>query len=89
MEYAEESFVEMVPEKTKLLCFTPSGQEMVSYYWSVARPVSLLGHSISFTDKAEHVGILRSTQPGNMPNILERQSAHTRAIFSLLPAGLG
>ena len=52
MEYVEKSFVEMVPEKNKLLCFTPRGQVMVSYYWSVARPVSLGGYCISFTDKA-------------------------------------
>ena len=76
-EYANKSFVEMVPEKTKLLCFTPSGQELVSYYWSVAKPLSLGNQTINFTDKAEHVGILRSTKPGKTLNGLDRQSAHT------------
>ena len=88
MDYASEYHVEMVPEKTKLLCFVPRGQETQAYYWKVASPISMAGHQINFSDLAEHVGILRSTLAGNMDNIIARQAAHTRALYSVLPAGL-
>ena len=35
MEYAEEYHIDMVPEKTKLLCYTPHGQHLDKYYWKV------------------------------------------------------
>ena len=88
MEYAAEYHVEMVPEKTKLLCYTPRGQKYQTYYLKVASPISMLGETVSFSEDAEHVGILRSTSAGNMANILSRQAAHTRALFAVLPAGL-
>ena len=78
----------MVPEKTKLLCFSPKNRHLDAYYWKTISHVSVNGHKIDFTDEAEHVGILRSTQAGNMASILARQSAHTRAVLSVLPAGL-
>ena len=34
------------------------------------------------------MGILRSTYSGNMPHVLARQSAHSRAIFGVLSSGL-
>ena len=46
------------------------------------------GLRIAFSEEAEHVGILRSTQAGNIANILSRESAHTRAVHAVLPAGL-
>ena len=75
-------------EKTKLLCFTPRGQDIASYYWKVTSPISMFGSKVEFSDEAEHVGILRSTEAGNMANILAREAAHTRALYSVLPAGL-
>ena len=88
MEYAQNNHVEMVPEKTKLLCYTPKGHEASANYWKAVCPISMDGHSISFSEEAEHVGILRSSQPGNMPNVLAREAAHSRAIFGVLSNGL-
>ena len=88
MEYASEHHVEMVPSKTKLLCFTPRGKDDLAYYQKLTSPISMGGKSIPFSDDAEHVGIIRSTHSGNMPNVLSRQSAHSRALFSVLPCGL-
>ena len=88
MDYAEEYHIEMVPEKTKLLCYTPRGQHLDTYYWKAVSPITMEGLRIPFTDEAEHVGILRSTQAGNMANLLSRESAHTRAVYAVLPAGL-
>ena len=88
MEYATDNHVEMVPEKTKLLCYAPRGQGDTAYYWKAACPISMDGHNIKFSEEAEHVGILHSSKPGNMPNVLARQSAHTRALFGVLSSGL-
>ena len=78
----------MVPEKTKLLCYTPRGQGLDTYYWRVVSPISMQGMKIGFSEEAEHVGILRSTQAGNVANLLSRESAHTKAVHAVLPAGL-
>ena len=40
----------------------------------------MFGQKIEFSEEAEHVGILRSTQAGNLVNVLARQAAHTRAL---------
>ena len=88
MDYAAEFHIEMVPEKTKLLCYTPRGQKIDTYYWRVVSPVSMDCQMIPFSEEAEHVGILRTSQAGNMANNLARQSAHTRALHGVLPAGL-
>ena len=89
MEYANDEYhVEMVPEKTKLLCYTPRGQDLDTYYWRVASPITMEGFRVGFSQEAEHVGILRSTNAGNTPNLLSRQTAHTRAVHAVLPVGL-
>ena len=86
-EYCKQFHVELVPSKTKLLAFTPPNHQMDIYLQQLTSPVSLGGHEIEFCTSAEHVGILRSPE-GNMPNILSRLSAHTRAIMSVLPIGM-
>ena len=87
MEYAEDYHVEMVPEKTKLISFTPKGLENYVYYQRITSPISVAGQKISFSNDAEHVGIVRSSS-GNMPNVLARQSAHTRALYGVMSSGL-
>ena len=89
MQYAKDYHITMVPEKTKLLCYTPKGQELNTQYWESVSPVHMNGLKIPFSKDAEHVGILRSTTPGCMASLLARMTAHTRAVFSVLPAGLG
>ena len=42
---------------------------------------------VSYSTSAEHVGIIRSIEGGNMPHILGRISAHTRAVASILFCG--
>ena len=78
---------ELVPDKTKLLCFTPRGMETTAFYWKLVSPVSLGPTKIPFSNEAEHVGILRSVD-GNLPNVMSRISAHTRALNVVLPVGL-
>ena len=86
-EYCQKYSVTLVPEKTKLLAFTPTGCEILTDYAKIISPISINGAFIPFSDSAEHVGIVRSIH-GNGPNILARLSAHRRAVYSVLPAGL-
>ena len=43
-EYCQKYHVELVPEKTKLLCFCPKGLESSSFNWKLVSPI-LLGPS--------------------------------------------
>jgi hypothetical protein len=88
MQYAADSHITMVPEKTKLLCYTPRGREADAMYWEAVSPVTMAGLTVPFSREAEHVGILRCTAPGSMASVLARLSAHTRAMYAVLPAGL-
>ena len=87
MEYCKQHNVTLVPEKTKLLAFCPAGSETEVDYAKIISPINIYGQSIPFSDSAEHVGIVRSVH-GNLPNIQARLSAHKRAVFSVLPAGM-
>ena len=87
LEYCERFAVTLVPEKTKLLAFSPPNCEMLVKYAKIISPISISGEHINFSDAAEHVGIVRSVH-GNMPSILSRLSAHRRAVHSIMPAGL-
>ena len=86
-EYCAKYHVELVPEKTKLLCFSPPGLESSVAYWKSVSPVSLGSKKIAFNAEAEHVGIVRSVH-GNLPSILSRISAHNRALQSVLGSGI-
>ena len=46
VEYCNKYHVELVPEKTKLLCYSPSGLTSSTLYWKLASPVlAILGLS--------------------------------------------
>ena len=79
--------MELVPEKTKLLCFSPRNQDAVAFYWKFASPLKLGAKPIKFCEEAEHVGIIRLVN-GNIAHIFGRISAHNNALRSVLPAGL-
>lgn len=87
-EYCREYFVTLVPEKIKLLAYTPSGLEQEVEYSKLTSPINISGCPIPFTDTAEHVGVVRSSVARNLPNIMARLSAYKKASFMLLPAGL-
>ena len=87
VEYCAKYHVELVPEKTKLLCFSPSNLESSVFYWKLVSPVSLGEKKIPFSNEAEHVGVVKSIH-GNLPNILARISAHKGALMAFLLAGL-
>ena len=54
----------------------------------ISNPLSLNGKKIDFSTAAEHVGILRSCDGSNMPNMLERFSSHRNSLRAVLPTGM-
>ena len=87
IEYCNKYHVELVPEKTKLLCYSPSGLSSSTLYWKLVSPVSLGSSKLEFSNEAEHVGVLRSVN-GNLPNLLARMSAHNAALMGVLQCGM-
>ena len=55
LEYCEKYSVTLVPEKTKLLAFCPTGSESLVEYAKIISPIFIKGTLISFCDSAEHV----------------------------------
>ena len=88
IQYCQQYFVELVPEKTKLLAYVPKSLSHSVEIQKLANPLSLDGHKISFSSHAEHVGILRSCDGGNMANILDRFSSHKNSLRAILPSGM-
>ena len=72
----------MCPEKTKLVRFSKLADEEMEEM----NPIIINGIQIPFRECAEHVGILRSTQ--YLPNIMNRISAHRKALGAVLFTGL-
>ena len=58
LEYCKKYSVTLVPSKTKLLAFCPSGSEQEVQYAKIISPISIDGTPIPFSDSAEHVGIV-------------------------------
>ena len=86
LEYCRKYNVTLVPEKTKLLAFSPDDSEFLTMYAKIASPVNINGVYIPFSEEAGHVGILRSVH-GNKPHLLDRLASHRKAMFCLLPVG--
>ena len=83
--FSGRNLVEQGAEKTKLQKFTPrrwTEKDDVGL-----NPIKINGKQIPFSETAEHVGLVRSTD-GNGPAIAARFSAHRRALAGVLHAGL-
>lgn len=87
LDYCSKHHVTLAAEKTKLLAFsTPQHKNYVDHQISI-NTLSINNIPIMVTTEAEHVGVLCSSH-GNLPHILGRISAHSKALFYVLPAGL-
>ena len=85
--YCAKYDVELVPDKTALLAFIPSGDKVASCDKEIIE-LSLHDHKIPFVDQTTHLGVVRTVCPGNMAAIVDRMTAHRRKVFAILPAGL-
>ena len=79
--------MELVPEKTKLLVWSPSSRSSDTRLLKLSCPIIIDDKIIKYSTSAEHVGIRRAVDGGNMPHILDRIGAHTRALASVLHTG--
>ena len=77
--------VEMTPDKTQLQVFSPPN--FLQYYKST-NYLKISGIPLSFTDTAEHVGIICSTTSVYNPHVLQRIVAHKCALGAVLSARL-
>ena len=85
--YCEKYQVKLVGPKTKLLVFTTKTNAHLANIELAAADIVVDGETIIPTTQASHVGVVRSVE-GNSPNIIERLSAHRKAVFSVLHGGL-
>ena len=83
LDYCKKFEVSLCAGKTKLLRIAGSQSKQ---NLDVYNAIKISGQKIDFSNYAEHVGILRSVD-GNLPNLLGRLAAHTRALNSTLSAG--
>ena len=85
--YCEKHHVKLNTGKTKLQAYSNTYTRDQVYYEKLVSPVNISGQKILFTEEAEHVGVLRSTE-GNIKHIMDRLTAHRRAIAAVTPLGL-
>ena len=74
--YCTRNHVTLVPEKTKLLAWSPARQHQSTNLLKLECPVQMDNMPLEFSPSAEHVGIIRSTEAGNMPHVLERIASY-------------
>ena len=86
--YCRKYKVQMTPEKTQLQVFSPPTLYQDVKYFKTTNYLNISGIPLSFSSSAAHVGIIRSTTSGNNPHILQRITAHKRALGAVLAAGL-
>ena len=67
--YCSKYQVEMTPEKTKLLIFSPNNSNCYATYYTNCNYLSINSVPLASVPTAEHVGVVHSTH-GNSPNIL-------------------
>ena len=85
--YCDKFQVKLVASKTKLLVFTTRKTELKAKIELASIDISIDGNEIVPSPQATHVGVERSPE-GNAANISSRLTAHRKAVFGLLHAGL-
>ena len=85
--YCDKFHVKLVGSKTKLLVFNSKETVIRSEVDLASTIITVNGDVISPSPEASHVGVIRSVE-GNEANILSRLSAHRRAMYGLMSAGL-
>ena len=86
-EYCRKYRVKLEPKKTKLLGFYNKSSETLVKLAEKMGGITLNKVKVEFSSQAEHVGVIRSCD-GNLPNLLNRISAHKKSLGSVLSAGL-
>ena len=87
INYCKKYHVMLAPEKTKLLAFAAPRHKTLIQFTKLTSKLEIENTEIQFSDTADHVGIVRSSS-GNLPHILDRVTAHRKALYAVLPAGV-
>ena len=82
-DYCKKYSVTLCEEKTKLLRITNKCEDILEQM----NPIVINDKHIDFENSAEHVGIIRSNE-GNLPNLMNRFSAHRKALAAVLFTGI-
>ena len=85
--FCDKFQVKLVGSKTKLLVFTTKATAIQARVELAVTTIDVDGHNIVPSNQAPHVGVIRCPD-GNSPNIAARLSAHRKAVYSVLYAGL-
>ena len=82
LNYCQRFNIELCADKTKLLMLKRNNdQSFVAF-----NPININRNQISFSNQAEHVGVIRSCD-GNIPNLMNRFAAHRGSIAANLFTG--
>ena len=76
-----------VPEKTKLLVYSPKGDTSASILGPTL-PITMDDSPLSPSKQAEHVGVLRSTCGTNLPALTSRIAAHGKSLYAVISVGM-
>ena len=82
--YCRKYGVTLSHEKTKLLRITRKEPTELETY----NPIAIDNHTIDFSEEAEHVGVIRSSEKGNLPHLMNRINAHRKALAATLSSGI-
>ena len=88
LAFCKKYNVSLSPGKTKLQVMCTSTMKTIVDHAAATIPLFIDGCRIDFEENVEHVGLLRSSA-GNLPTILEKFSAHNKALGAVLHAGMG
>ena len=84
-EYCAKYGVEMGPEKTKLLVFSPHSIDSYSEYYKLCNYLEINGVPIKFVNSAEHVRVTSSVlgKPSTYPpsHCLSQKSSRLSSLF--------
>ena len=70
-----------------LLVWSPVKQRQAIEILKLSCPIIIDNLTVEYSDEAEHVGVLWSVTGGNKSHIIDRISAHRRAMASFLSSG--
>ena len=83
--YCEKYQVKLVGSKTKLLSFNTKATDDQAAVELATTAISVAKQAVHPTTQAAHVGVVRAAD--NSPHILDRMSAHRKAVFAILHGG--
>ena len=83
--YCEKYQVKLVGSKTKLLSFNTKATADQAAVELATTTISVAKQAVHPTTQAAHVGVVRAAD--NSPHILDRVSAHRKAVFAILHGG--